>query len=76
MNRDKLVFFKARRWKIREKTLQEAKNISEKLKTDSKVSCFLKKKIHKRLLKKLNIILQQGQFAAETDKSSRTKNKQ
>ena len=37
------------------KTLQEAKSIFEKLKTDPKSVLFFKEKINKRLLKKLKI---------------------
>ena len=39
----------------KEKILQEAKNIFEKLKTDPKSVLFSEEKIDKRLLKKLNI---------------------
>ena len=53
--------------KNKKETLQKAKNIFEKLKTEKKNSYTIVEKTKK-------IMLQQGQFAAEADKPSRTKN--
>ena len=60
----------------KKETLQKAKNIFEKLKTDPKSVLFSGKKNSYTIVEKTKkIMLQQGQFAAEADKPSRTKNK-
>ena len=59
----------------KEKTLQEAKKIFEKLKTDPKSVLFSEEKIDKRLLKKLKRLSYSKDNAAEAEKSSRTANK-
>ena len=54
--------------KNKKETLQKAKNIFEKLKTEKKKNSYTIAEKTKK------IMLQQGQFAAEADKPSRTKN--
>ena len=51
------------------KTLQGAKNIFEKLKTDSNTVLFSENKIDKPILKKLKNHLMVKQFIAEANKS-------
>ena len=53
MNREQTRFLKGAKMENKEKTLQEAKNIFEKLKTDPKSLLFSEEKIDKRMLKKV-----------------------
>ena len=53
MNREQTRFLKGAKMENKEKTLQEAKNIFEKLKTDPKSILFFEEKIDKRMLKKV-----------------------
>ena len=53
MNREQTRFLKGAKIENKEKTLQEAKNIFEKLKTDPKSLLFSEEKIDKRMLKKV-----------------------
>ena len=53
MNREQTRFLKGAKMENKEKTLQEAKNIFEKLETDPKSLLFSEEKIDKRMLKKV-----------------------
>ena len=53
MNREQTRFLKGAKIENKEKTLQEAKNIFEKLKTDTKSLLYSEEKIDKRMLKKV-----------------------